>query len=189
MKITKTLNVDNRMQWRQWLAENHDKEKEIWLIYHKRHVEVPTISYAESVEEALCYGWVEGLIRKVDDERYARRFTPRAKGGSWSRGNVKLFERLIREGRVQEFALKSAPNEKTKVYKPLRERRVVMSKELKAALDKDKRAKISFEKLAPSYRRLLVFWAGNAKRPETRVNRVKRIIKSLKAGKKLWSNE
>ncbi|MEQ1875803.1 MAG: YdeI/OmpD-associated family protein [Bdellovibrionia bacterium] len=185
MKITKTLNVDNRLQWRLWLQQNHDKENEIWLVYHRAHIDVPTIRYAESVEEALCFGWVDGLLNKIDDERYARRFGPR-RTNVWSKANIERFKRLKKEGRLHESAFKTAPNTKTKVYKPLRERRIVMPKEMKAALAKNKKAGTNFTNMAPSYRRLLMYWLSQAKRPETRVSRLKRIIDSLSKNKKLW---
>ena len=186
MKITKTLNVDNRLQWRLWLQEYHDKEKEIWLVYHKAGTDVPTIAYAASVEEALCFGWVDGLVRKIDDERYARRFTPRRKGSAWAKSNVERFGRLKKEGRLHSAALAAAPDSKTKVYKPLRERRVAMPPELKSALVKHKKARSHFEKMAPSYRKLLMYWVSQAKRPETKKKRVERCVKSLSKGKKLW---
>jgi uncharacterized protein YdeI (YjbR/CyaY-like superfamily) len=186
MKVTKTLNVDNRLQWRLWLQENHNIEKEIWLVYHKKNCDVPSISYAESVEEALCFGWVEGLLKSIDAERYARRFTPRRKNSVWSKGNLERFERLKREGRVHPVALKAAPTSKTKVYLPLRERRLVMPKEFKAALAKNKKAKQFFESLTQNYKRHFIGWISAAKRAETKHKRIKVAIERLKTQKKLW---
>jgi uncharacterized protein YdeI (YjbR/CyaY-like superfamily) len=186
--IKPTLNVDNRMQWRRWLEENYKTAKEIWLVYHRAKTEVPTITYAQSVDEAFCFGWVDGLIKKIDDERYARRFSPRRKDGDWSRGSVVRFNRLKREGRLTQAALDSGPTKETKVHIPLRERKVVMPKEFRAALAKSAKVKNAFSKLAPSYRKLLIHWVSMAKRPETRVARIKRVITSLKEGRRLWQS-
>ncbi len=82
--------VSGRKEWRSWLIENHDKAEEVWLVYYKRHTGNPTITYADSVEEALCFGWIDGLKRSIDGEKYAHRFTPRKAGSKWSPLNIKL---------------------------------------------------------------------------------------------------
>lgn len=74
----KTIELKNRVEWRAWLIENHDREKEIWLIYYKKVTGIPSIEYGESLDEALCFGWVDCLIKKIDEQRCARKFTPRA---------------------------------------------------------------------------------------------------------------
>ena len=87
MEITTTFYAPDRAAWRAWLAANGQAEREIWLIFYKKHTGTPCVSYDEAVEEALCFGWIDGLIKRLDDDRYAQRFTPRKPGSSWSESN------------------------------------------------------------------------------------------------------
>src|SRR5438045_2062466 len=90
----KTLAASTPAQWRRWLSANHLRESEIWLIFHKRHTGRPTIAYEDAVDEALCFGWIDSLIRRIDDDRYARKFTPRKLDSRWSTANRKRYARL-----------------------------------------------------------------------------------------------
>jgi len=94
----KTLEIKNRGEWRAWLAENHDRESEIWLVYYKKATGIPGIEYKDSLDEALCFGWVDSLIKKIDEQKYARKFTPRKDESQWSLVNKKRVEELIRDG-------------------------------------------------------------------------------------------
>jgi uncharacterized protein YdeI (YjbR/CyaY-like superfamily) len=105
MKEAEELYFANRNDWRQWLRENHDTEKEVWLIYYKTNTGKVTISYEDSVEEALCFGWVDSTIKKIDDRRFARKFTPRTSKSTWSEANKKRVEKMIREGKMTEIGL------------------------------------------------------------------------------------
>ena len=89
------LYISDRNEWRSWLIENHAKENEVWLVYYKKHTGKSTIIYADSVEEALCFGWIDGIKKSIDDEKYAYRFTPRKTGSKWSPLNIKLAKKLI----------------------------------------------------------------------------------------------
>ena len=84
MKIGNRLRVTDRARWRAWLEENHSSETEVWVVFYKKHTGEPSIAYDEAVEEALCFGWIDGVIQRIDDDRYGRRFTPRRDGSSWS---------------------------------------------------------------------------------------------------------
>ena len=101
MEITETFYAKTRKEWRTWLEKNHDSKKEIWLIYYKKHTGKPNVPYDESVEEALCFGWIDGILKRIDDERYARRFTPRRKGSIWAPSNVERVANMIKEGKQQ----------------------------------------------------------------------------------------
>jgi uncharacterized protein YdeI (YjbR/CyaY-like superfamily) len=103
--MTEELYVANRDDWRAWLKENHDARKEVWLIYYKKQTGKPSISYDDSVEEALCFGWVDSIIKKIDDEKFARKFTPRTGKSTWSEANKKRVEKMIREGKMTETGL------------------------------------------------------------------------------------
>src|SRR5580704_10191223 len=102
----KQLCVTSRAQWRAWLAENHDKEKSgVWLVFFKGPKGKASIEYEESVEEALCFGWIDSLIKRIDDQQYCRKYTPRKNDSLWSDSNRKRVEKIIREGRMTEFGL------------------------------------------------------------------------------------
>ena len=102
MKITQTFNAPDRAAWREWLAKHGATESEIWLVYYKAGTGKPTISYEDSLEEALCFGWVDSIIQKIDEEKYARKFTPRKAGSKWFELNKHLVAKLVREGRMTE---------------------------------------------------------------------------------------
>jgi len=105
MNIGKTLYVINRSTWRAWLRKNHKTAKEIWLIYYKKATGKPTIPYDHAVEEALCYGWIDGIEKRIDTERYAQRFTPRRPGSNLAASNVARVKKLKRKGKMTRAGL------------------------------------------------------------------------------------
>lgn len=102
MEIGKTLNVTSREAWRSWLVEHHRDREEIWLVFWKKDSGKPSLSYNEAVEEAICFGWIDSQIRSIDEQRFARRFTPRRKGSGWSRYNRARALRMLQQGRMTE---------------------------------------------------------------------------------------
>jgi uncharacterized protein YdeI (YjbR/CyaY-like superfamily) len=100
MEITETLYVTDRSAWRKWLQENYRQKSEIWLVYYKKHTGKPTIPYEHAVEEALCFGWIDGIEKRIDDERYAGRFTPRNPKTPYAESNQARLRRLLAEGKV-----------------------------------------------------------------------------------------
>ena len=102
MNITKTLYVTNRDDWRAWLAKNHDKKKEIWLTYYKKETGKMRIPQADAVEEALCYGWIDSTVKKIDNEQFIQRFTPRNPKSAWSDINRTRVKKLIKEGQMTD---------------------------------------------------------------------------------------
>ena len=108
-KTLKTLDVQSCEEWRQWLAEHHDSESEVWLVFHKRETGRPSIAYDDAVDEALCFGWIDSLIKRLDDDRYARRFTPRKTHSKWSTSNRKRYAQLKASGRLTPAGLNRAP--------------------------------------------------------------------------------
>jgi len=185
----KTIEVKNRAEWRAWLAANHAKEVQVWLVYYKKKTGKPTIEYSASVEEALCYGWVDSIIKKLDDLKYARKFTPRRENSKWSPSNKKRVEELIRDGVMTEHGLQKVEAAKRNsnwdnlIQKP--ELTFNMPAEFVEALRKNKRAKETFDKLAPTYQKQYLGWIEVAKLPETREKRIKESIRLLAEGKKL----
>jgi uncharacterized protein YdeI (YjbR/CyaY-like superfamily) len=109
MEIGETLYVTNRDDFRKWLKENHRSKKEIWLIQYKKATKKPSIDYVEAVEEALCFGWIDGLEKRMDDERYATRFSPRRPKSNWTETNKERARRLIAEGKMTEAGLATLP--------------------------------------------------------------------------------
>lgn len=93
-KAIRTLDTRTREKWRKWLAEHHDSDSEIWLIFHKRHTGVHSLTYEDAVREALCYGWIDSILRRLDDARYARKFTPRKPDSRWSSANRRRYADL-----------------------------------------------------------------------------------------------
>ena len=185
----KTVEVKHRAEWRAWLAAHHDKEAEVWLVYCKKETGKETIDYETSVEEGLCYGWVDSIIKKIDETKYARKFTPRKDDSKWSPSNKKRVEKLIREGQMTEHGLQKveaakqsgkwdAPDQRPKLT-------FEVSAEFTEALSKNKRARETFENLSPSHQKQYLGWIEVAKRPETREKRIQESIQLLAAGKKL----
>lgn len=98
MKIGETLDIDNRTAWRRWLNAHWRSEDEIWIVYHRAHTGVPRIAYNDAVEEALCFGWIDSIVRTIDDDAYAQRFTPRSATSSFSQTNRERLRRLLEQG-------------------------------------------------------------------------------------------
>ena len=102
MKISESLSLTDCQQFREWLVENHQIKKEIWLVIYKKSSGKPTISYNEAVEEALCFGWVDSMVKSIDTEKYVQRFTPRRRVSNWTEANKAKARRLIQEGKMTE---------------------------------------------------------------------------------------
>lgn len=111
MDIGETLLVHTAAEWREWLMQNHAAKKEIWLIYYKKTSDKTGITYEESVEQALCFGWIDGAIKGIDKDTYAGRFTPRKAKSPWSESNRERVARLIRDGSMTEAGLMVMPEE------------------------------------------------------------------------------
>ncbi len=178
----------NRDQWRAWLVENHATAEELWLVFHKKHTGKPGLAYDGAVEEALCFGWIDGILKRIDDEKHMNRFCPRRAGSIWSERNKERVRRMIEAGRMTEAGLaKIREAKKNGQWDKAAERQdtTVVPAELTAALAKDERARRNFEKLAPSYRRQFIYWVGTAKRDETRRKRVEETVRMIRENKRL----
>ena len=178
----------NAAEWRTWLAGNHNKFPGIWLVFYKKETGKPTLVYEHAIEEALCYGWVDSIIRKIDEEKYVRKFTPRKDNSKWSESNKKRVERLIKQNCMAEPGLSKVAIAKENGMwdKPDRPQiSLELSKEFKSALDKNHRAKQNFEDLASSYQKHYIAWIVVARKPETQTKRIKESIRLLESGEKL----
>ncbi len=180
-----TLCVTSREEWRAWLLGNHDRSPGIWFVFYKRRTGKKTVTYDDAVEEALCFGWIDSTVRRLDDERYCQRFTPRKERSTWSALNRKRVARLIKDGLMTEHGLRLVKVAKRTARWNPPELAVEMVPEFEKALAGNKKAQEAFEALAPSYRKQYVGWIGVAKRPETKAKRVKESVALLAQGKKL----
>jgi uncharacterized protein YdeI (YjbR/CyaY-like superfamily) len=182
----KTLLVRTLDQWRGWLTEHHSSESEIWLIFHKRHTGLASIDYKDARDEALCFGWVDSLVKRLDDRRYAQKFTPRRADSRWSAVNRKRYAELKAAGRLKPSGIERPPTDRG--YPP-RPPRLPMPSQLpayiEAALRTHPTALRHFEALAPSQRRRYLAWIESAKREETKLRRLKDAIRLLASGKVL----
>ena len=182
----KTFSPKTVEQWRQWLAEHHDSESEVWVVFHKLHTGVASIDYKDALDEALCFGWVDSLVKRLDDRRYARKFTPRRPDSRWSTINRKRYAALKASGRLKPAGISRAPTDRG--YAPLPPRYEMPSKVpayIQTALRKNPAALRHFEALAPSHRRRYLGWIESAKQDETKARRLKEAIRLLTAGKVL----
>ncbi len=183
--MSSQISVAGREEWRSWLMENHSKTKEVWLVYYKKHTGKPTITYRDSVEEALCFGWIDGILRRIDDERYTHRFTPRNAGSKWSKLNIKLARKMIDEGQMTEAGLVAFNNREIAVRMGENLEEITLTPELEKSLQIDEQAWANFQNLAPSYRKHYILWLLNAKKPETIAKRLKEAIGLLRENRKL----
>jgi uncharacterized protein YdeI (YjbR/CyaY-like superfamily) len=185
-KSIPSAHFENREAWRKWLMENHSFAKEIWIIYFKKHTGKTSIVYREALEEALCFGWIDGMIKSIDEEQYTQRFTPRREKSNWSETNIRLAIQLEGEGKMHESGLKfrsrwsSFSNEKQvkKSYMPI-------PSELEEAIQLFPDAYSNFAILSPSCKNQYVLWIMDAKKEETRARRIAESVKLLEKGKKL----
>jgi len=180
--------ISNRENWREWLEKNHTREDEIWLVYFKKHTGKKWILYNDAVEEALCFGWIDSIIRRIDDEKYAQKFTPRKDKSNWSESNKKRVELLILQDKMTESGLvkikkaKEAGKWDKIIHYPEMH---TLHPDFKNKLEKNPIAKENFNQYAPSYKKQFIGWISAAKRDNTRNKRIKEAIGLLEKNQKL----
>jgi uncharacterized protein YdeI (YjbR/CyaY-like superfamily) len=182
------LYVADRREWRRWLQGHHVSSPGVWLVFYKRETDRPSIPYDDAVEEALCYGWVDSQIRRIDSERFARRFTPRRPGSKWSKSNVERARRLIGKGRMVEAGLLQVREARRRGTWSAPESKPIglqMPAFLVDALEANPTAALNFQKLAPSYKEQFIAWVANAKTESTRRKRVLETLEKLERNEKL----
>ncbi len=185
-----SIYLPTRKQWREWLQDNHDSETIIWLVYYKKHTGKPSIPYNDAVEEALCFGWIDSTIRRIDEERYMQQFTPRKMKSTWSVPNVLRVEKLIKQGRMMARGLDlyNYANDHNLLPAPAKKKETAVPDIpiwFEEALDENPDAKKHFDRLAPSHKRNYLMWILDAKREETRLRRVREALYLLSRGEKL----
>ena len=175
----------NAKAFRSWLDKNHTTGKVLWVCYYKKHTNKASITWNESVAEALCFGWIDGLRKSIDKESYKIRFTPRRKNSIWSRKNIETVEKLIKEKRMQPaglvaFALKK--KSKSQIYN-YEQSVLILADEFERKLKSNTKAWEYFEQLQPSVKKPSVQWVMTAKREETRKKRFAILLESCQHGK------
>ena len=184
----KQLYAENRDEWRDWLCRHHNSQDGVWLIFYKKQTSRPTIPYEDAVEEALCFGWIDSIIKKIDAKKYARKFTPRKDNSRWSELNKKRANKMIKKGKMTDEGLaKINKAKKTGIWDKDPRPRISLDvpPEFAKAFAKNKKAKANFDKLASSYRRRYIGWIVMAKRQETKQKRIKESIALLEKGERL----
>jgi uncharacterized protein YdeI (YjbR/CyaY-like superfamily) len=169
----------SREEWRTWLEQHASAEKEIWLVFFKKRTGEATLTLPDAVEEALCFGWIDSRLRRVDDKRYALRFSPRRPGSIWSESNKARVRKMIAEGKMTKegMALVEAGKrsgewegaaDRENAYEP--------PPDLAAALAQNVLAKANLEHMSPSQRRAYFYWVTSAKHADTRLRRVEEVV-------------
>ena len=186
MTLQNTFRATDRESWRLWLAENHASQRVVWVVFAKKHTGERCMSYEESVEEALCYGWIDSIIKRIDDATYARKFTPRTDNENWSETNKRRVAKCIREGRMTEVGLaKIRYSNVERPPRPSKPKVLPVPSFMTKTLKTDPKAWKNFNALTPSHQRRYALWVNTAKREETRIKRLKEAIQLLAQNKKL----
>jgi uncharacterized protein YdeI (YjbR/CyaY-like superfamily) len=160
VKIGKTLYVTDRKDWRKWLVKNHDKEKEIWLVYYRKSSGKPRIPYNDAVEEALCYGWIDSIFKNIDEEKFVQRFSPRTSKSILSAMNKERIHLLIKQGKMTPPGLSSVSH----VFDPSKERgKLKIAPDILKILKQDKETWKNFQKFSDSYKRIRIEWIEEAR--------------------------
>ena len=173
--------------FRSWLQENHDKQEELWVGYYKKATKKPSITWPESVDEALCFGWIDGLRKSIDEESYKIRFTPRRPSSIWSAVNIRRFEELKKLGRIRSPG--QAAYERRKEKRSERYSYEQGTLELAEAYEKkiraNKKAWDFFRSLPPSVQKPSIWYVMSAKREETRLRRLETLIQCSEEGQRI----
>lgn len=181
----KTLLVKDRKAWRAWLSRNHAKQEGIWLVFYKKHTGKPTISYEDAVQEALCFGWIDSTVRRMDDERYIQMFTPRKKGSNWSDLNKRRVKKLIEQGLMTKAGLQKIEEaKKDGSWRNLDAvEKLTVPADLLKALSANRKAKDNFAAFSPSRKKAFLYWIGSAKTEATRARRIAETVRLVEMNK------
>jgi len=183
------LPFESQKKWEAWLAKEHEKSTGIWLKIAKKATGISTVTYDEALEVALCYGWIDGQRGSFDDKYFLQRFTPRRPKSIWSKINVEKVKKLIKAGKMKPAGLKAVEAAKQdgrwdKAYDS--QTYMTVPEDFQAVLNRNKKARTSFETLNKVNRYAILFRIHNAKKEETRERRIKQFIEMLERGEKIY---
>jgi len=178
MKKLKTLYIANRKDWRAWLGKNFDKEKEIWLVFPKKSSGKPRISYNDTVEEALCFGWIDSTVRTIDEENSAQRFSPRNPKSNFSQANKERLRWLLKENMLHPSILDTA--------KRVLSEKFIFPPDIIKSIKSDKVAWENYQKFSTPYKRIRIAYIDSARKlPEEFKKRLANFIKKTKESKQI----
>jgi uncharacterized protein YdeI (YjbR/CyaY-like superfamily) len=186
-ELNKALLFKNRIEWRSWLEKNHIISKEAWLIHYKKSSSKKNLHYVDAVEEAICFGWIDSKLKKIDEERYILRYSPRKSRSVWSKINKEKAKKMISIGKMMPAGFEKIEVAKKQGYwdsaytNLIKER---LPSDLKKALVSNKTAWNNFYHFANSYRNMYIGWVKNAKTEETRKRRISEVVKRSLNNKK-----
>jgi uncharacterized protein YdeI (YjbR/CyaY-like superfamily) len=173
--------------FRAWLEEHHQTADEVWVGFHKKVTVKPSITYAEAVDEALCFGWIDGVRKRVDDQSYTNRFTPRRPKSNWSQVNIKRVGELIEQGRMKPSGLRAFQEQdpaRSQQYS-FENRPRSLGEPYETTFRANRKAWDFFQAQAPWYRRTAIWWITSAKKEETRLRRLATLIHDSESGRRL----
>jgi uncharacterized protein YdeI (YjbR/CyaY-like superfamily) len=186
MTPTRPTFFETPAAFRRWLEKHHATEKELWVGFYKVKSGKGGMVYRQALDEALCFGWIDGVLRSIDDESYAQRFTPRRKGSTWSRGNVKRVQELLAEGRMRPTGIEAferRSDDKTGRYS-FEQQGARLPRAYERTFKANPTAWAFFSAQPPSYRRAVTWWVVSAKKEETRMRRLLQLISDSAAGRR-----
>lgn len=189
--LNNALLFENKKEWRKWLEKNHEKFKEIWLIHYKKSSDKKNISHYDAVEEALCFGWIDSTLKRIDEERYILRYTPRKGKSVWSKINKETAERMILQGKMTSAGLEKINSaKKNGLWKTAYTNKIrdSLPLDLEKSLQLDEIAWGNFQNFANSYRNMYIGWVKNAKTDKTRIKRITEVVKRSRENKKPGMN-
>lgn len=184
-----TKSFANKTKWTDWLAKQHDKSTGVWLKLAKKDSGIPSVTYEEALDVALCYGWIDGQKKGFDEKYWLQKFTPRGPKSIWSKINTEKAERLIASGEMKPAGLKAIEAAKQDgrwdaAYSS--QKNISVPEDFQVALDKNKKAKAFFATLKSAERYSFLFRIHNAKKPETRAKRIQQFVEMLESGEKIY---
>ena len=186
-KVNPPLFFPTPSSFRKWLEKNHDKAKELLVGFYKVNSGKPSMTWSESVDEAICFGWIDGVRKSIDAESYSIRFTPRKPGSIWSAINIQKVEHLSKKGLMHPSgiaAFEKRKDSKSRIYSYEKPPEVLSDDFLKKFKSNEKAWQF-FQSMPPSYRRTAVHWVMNAKQENTRLKRLNELINDSEAGRKI----
>jgi uncharacterized protein YdeI (YjbR/CyaY-like superfamily) len=187
MDPTNVIFFESPAELRDWLEAHADRESELWVGFHRKATGRPSISWAQVVDQALCFGWIDGIRKSLDADSFTNRLTPRKRGSNWSSVNIKRIGELIAEGMVQPAGLRAFEARdpaKSEIYS-YEQQNPALDAESEARLHANDRAWQFFQAQPPSYRRTATWWVVSARKEETRLRRLDTLIDDSAAGRRV----
>jgi uncharacterized protein YdeI (YjbR/CyaY-like superfamily) len=180
----KTFHANTRKEWRRWLEKNHQSEKSVWLIIYHKDSETKSVYYEEAVEEAICFGWIDSIAHKRDEESKYQFFAQRKPKSNWSKANRERAEKMMRQGLMTTAGQKLIDQaKKTGAWEALVDvQNSVIPNDLQQRLNKNKTALKNFLAFPPSSKRIILEWILNAKKDETRQKRIAETVRLAAEG-------